>query len=510
MRHSHDPRQLELFDIFESQMSTIAYERLTKSFHAVFRHIILHLMPIPEIGENFHPILGRPTKELYSMAGLVLLKEFHNWTTADATDAYLFDIRIHYALNLSTGHVTFCERTLQRYQKLLDEDDIVRKIFDDVTQHLINELEIKIDQQRLDSTHVFSDMAKFGRTKLMGTTITKFLTQLKRHHKELYENLPEAIRSRYSKKIDVLFAEFKNDQKRRSLLRQEVAEEMYELIKTFDGNEAIENMTSFKTLLTVFDQQCELNSDVLVSVSPQNKDDDSSDKHDISNGDESTTELVVTESNDSKPEKEEPSAVTIKKSPGGDVIQNPSDLDATYDGHKGQGYQIQLTETCNPENDVQLIISAIPQTAVDSDANAIELVLDELRKKQFLPIELLADTLYGSDENSELAKQDSVSLISPVSGKQPVKPPKIITKKIKRLRLRREQQQTPEWRSKYNVRAQEEGTIGCIKRKTGMVRLRYRGARRMFSSMIFKIVGWNISRAHRSVKIQQKIAHIIS
>ena len=49
MRFHQNPQQIDLFDLFESQMSLIAYERLKKSFHAVFRHIILCLMPVPEI-----------------------------------------------------------------------------------------------------------------------------------------------------------------------------------------------------------------------------------------------------------------------------------------------------------------------------------------------------------------------------------------------------------------------------------------------------------------------------
>ena len=55
--------------------------------------------------------------------------------------------------------------------------------------------------------------------------------------------------------------------------------------------------------------------------------------------------------------------VVVMTKTGGDVIQNPSDLDATYGGHKGQGYQVQLSETCSSENDVQLITGVIPETA---------------------------------------------------------------------------------------------------------------------------------------------------
>ena len=31
----------------------------------------------------------------------------------------------------------------------------------------------------------------------------------------------------------------------------------------------------------------------------------------------------------------------MKTKTGGDCMQNPSDLDATYSGHKGPGYQVQ-------------------------------------------------------------------------------------------------------------------------------------------------------------------------
>ena len=55
--------------------------------------------------------------------------------------------------------------------------------------------------------------------------------------------------------------------------------------------------------------------------------------------------------------------VVVKAKTGGDCVQNPSDLDATYDGHKGHGYQVQIAETCSPENEVQLITGALPQTA---------------------------------------------------------------------------------------------------------------------------------------------------
>ena len=106
--------------------------------------------------------------------------------------------------------------------------------------------------------------------------------------------------------------------------------------------------------------------------------------------------------------------VSIKQKTGGKVMQNPSDPDATYDGHKGPGYQTQIAETCNPENEVQLITSAIPQTAAEADGNAFEGVLADLTAKNLLPDELLVDTHYTGDDNVQLAEKKGVELVGPV------------------------------------------------------------------------------------------------
>ncbi len=110
--------------------------------------------------------------------------------------------------------------------------------------------------------------------------------------------------------------------------------------------------------------------------------------------------------------------VAVRQHTGGDVIQNPSDEGATYSGHKGAGYQVQLAETCDPANPVQLILVALPQTAVESDAHAVAPVLEELAARGHVGhVEsILADTGYGSDENVQRAADDEVQLISPVPG----------------------------------------------------------------------------------------------
>ena len=84
-------------------------------------------------------------------------------------------------------------RTVERYQKLFREDELAAQVFHDVTTGLTEKLELDISRQRLDSTHVFTHMASFGRTKLMAVAIKRFLTQVIRHAPEQYAALPEDV-----------------------------------------------------------------------------------------------------------------------------------------------------------------------------------------------------------------------------------------------------------------------------------------------------------------------------
>jgi len=77
----------------------------------------------------------------------------------------------------------------------------------------------------LDATHVFSHTASFGRTKLMGVAIKRFLAQVKRHAPESYGALPEAFRLRYQAPHSQLFAGAKDaeaDQRSRKQAAQDL------------------------------------------------------------------------------------------------------------------------------------------------------------------------------------------------------------------------------------------------------------------------------------------------
>lgn len=261
MRKITNPKQAKLFDSFNCVLTEKTRKRLLDGWPGVYRHVILELMPVDVIGEHFDAIMGRPTKELYSIAGLLLIKEFQNMTNDEAVDAYSFHMNVQYALNLEPITHDLSVRTLERYIKLFEENDVAKITMDEITTKLIDILGIEIDKQRLDSTHIFSDMASFGKTRLMGVAIKRFFTQLINHDKEGYNSLDESLRKRYAPGVNQLFADTKKDGESRKQLRQQVAEDMHFIVKYFAGNAEHNNKKSYKAVERIFYEQCEVNEE---------------------------------------------------------------------------------------------------------------------------------------------------------------------------------------------------------------------------------------------------------
>jgi hypothetical protein len=346
-------------------------------------------MPAGKQAEHFDPTMGRPTKELYSMAGLLFIMEFRNLTHEEAADASMFSVDVQYALNLQPENQSLCRRTIERYIKLFREDDMAQAIMHDVTVELVQLLELDVSKQRLDSTHIESNMAKFGRMKLMATTIRRFLVQVKRHDEGSYNALKKSVRERYEASDQSIFDWKSLDDDGVNALRQSIAEDLAYLVERYRRNKSHNSRSTYLMLVKVFEQQCE----------------------------------VIDEK------------VVVKKKTGGDIICNPSDPDATFDGHKGSGYQVQLSETYSAENSVQLIIAALPETACESDSRAIAKLIEHFDEHGHRPETLLADTAYGSDENFMACARNSpqscfgpshdegtvnpvIELISPTSGQE--------------------------------------------------------------------------------------------
>jgi IS5 family transposase len=507
---------MALFEPASVMFSPMTIKYLSSDWPGVFRYQMLHLMPAAALGEHFDAKLGCPTKELYGMAGAIFLKEFFDLTIPQTVERYLIDAAWQYALNVNPMEASLSHATVERYLKLFAESDLANEVFHRVTSALIEALDLDVSRQRLDSTHIFSDMATFGRTRLMGVTIKRFLVQLKRHHPDLYGALDQDFLARYAPSQAKLFGDFAGS---RVALRQSVAEDLLILVSRFADDERVCGRSSYKAMAQVLAEQCDVREET----------------------------------------------VELKKKTGGDVMQNPSDPNATYDGHKGPGYQAQIAETCSAENQVQLITGVETEPAHASDQNACVPMIDQLDAHDRKPEILYADGQYGSDANVVHAAERGVDLQSPVAG-APQRNPDDLTiddfvvgettatieccpdghqpvssvhdsdkgrtrtvmaashcstcpcrnqcpvKQVRgeyviehspaehRLASRRAEQATDAFREHYAIRGGGESVNAGLKRKTGLGRLRVRGSPRVRMAVLLRCAGWNLFRALAAMK----------
>lgn len=515
MIHVKDHKQYDMFNPFE-HLGPKRLALLESSWAHLFREEILHKLPAEKLFPLYDDLKGRRTKELYTMLGIVLLQQMEDLTDEETVHQFAFSILWHYALNVtdpSDFSSYVAPRTLWTMRDNVGRLGLEQSLFDNVTGALTKLFALDPSKQRLDSVHIFSNMAHLGRIRLFVKTIRKFLVNLKRHHADLHQTLGE-VAIRYEEKNDGQFA-VKPSESSRTL--QQVGNDCFVLVERFKGHEEIASMASYKLLVRLFHEQC-----------VRQKTDDG------------TTQVVV------KPNKDVPS----------DSLQNPSDPDAGYCGHKGKGFQVQVMETYSPDKSQPNLITHVKvEAAHESDANALLPAIEEATKRELAPTELLADSLYGSDDNVEKARELGVEVVSPAMGSAPSgisvadfafsdtdemiacpqgqKPQRIKTgknggkivhfdkaicdscprqsdcpvKRVKksatisydakalRLARRRTKEKTEAFREVYRFRAGAEATMSDLDRITGIKHLRVRGMPQVRVAATLKATGLNILRA---------------
>ena len=76
---------------------------LEQGWPGVFRKFLLEELPVEQITCHFDEGMDRPTKELFAMAGTLVLQQMLDLSDEEVSQVYSFDARWHYALDLSTG-----------------------------------------------------------------------------------------------------------------------------------------------------------------------------------------------------------------------------------------------------------------------------------------------------------------------------------------------------------------------------------------------------------------------
>ncbi len=390
-----DHKQHPLFDPW-AFLSPRRRRMLDESWPGLFREHLLGELPVAQLRPFLRDGFGAPSKELYTLMGALLLQQTMDLTDHQTLDQLAFNIQWHYALNIteeSDSAKYISPKTLWHWRQILTEQHLEAVIFDRVGTKLAKVFEVSTHDQRIDSVHIKSNMRKLSRIGIFSQTIFKFLTNLKRHHQDLFAMLENQLVERYaSAKALKAFSRIKPSASAKSLLQ--VSNDLYDLIEAFKDQAAVTSRHSYKLMQRVFREHCEVSTDG------------------------AKRRVVV------KKPKEVPS----------DSLQNPSDPDAAYSGHKGQGYQVQIMESfIRNENDkpkephLNLITYVAVEKANAPDGNALMPAIKASAQRGLKPDMLLADTLYGSDQNAQDAKADGVDLVAPTKAGDNACPKSAIT-----------------------------------------------------------------------------------
>ena len=502
---------------------------LDTGWPGLFQKHLLNRLPVDLLARNFKEFRGRPTKELFTILGGQVLQQMLDLTDEEARDALLFRTDWQYALDItdpSDANLYVSDRTWRTYRQLCISEGIDTAAFGELTDTLCQAFGVDTSKQRLDSTHILSNMRTMGRVGLFVATIRKFLKKLARIRKAAYAGLaPELIERYMGKDSDGCFSRVKPSESIRTLAH--MAEDLALLVEQFLANDAIRKWPEYQLLERVLREQCTVTGSGL--------------------------EAKV--------------AVKPPREVSSDCLQNPSDPDAGYDAHKGSGYQAQLMETYQPQEKrdpktPNLITYVEAEGAHKQDTNALQPAIEDTARRECCPAQLLCDTLYGSDENVQKAQEKGVTVIAPVQGQNTPKsltlglftsdphtsfitrcpeghaPIKVRHTKKNRLcavfsretclsctrhsdcpvtvgkkaaslyynkaklrcACRRIREQTPEFNNTYRWRSGIEGTNSHLKLDTGASRLRVRGLPAVHFAITLKALGLNIMRCAQAMK----------
>jgi hypothetical protein len=514
-----DPNQLDIFDPWEF-ITPKRRQMLDADWPGLFREHILPSIPINKVTKYFNADQGRPSKELYSMLGALVLQQAFDLTDVETVQQYAFNLQWHYSLNIteeSDSAKYISPKTLWTGRNIVAQNNLEDDIFNAGTDKLAKVFNVNTGNQRIDSVHIKSNMRRLGRIGIFSESIHKFLVNLRRSHQNWFDTVDEKLIDKYLAKDSLsCFSRVKPSESRKTLV--EVSKDLFDLVEQFKRAPEVAAMYSYKLLERVLEEHCNLTED-----------------------------------------KANPVELKKPKDIPSDSLQNPSDADASYSGHKGQGYQAQVMETYCKDKDpesksLNLITYVEAEPAHNSDANALMEAIESTEQRDLKPEELAADSLYGSDENYEQAKQHEVELIAPTMGsikedKQSLShfemsdkgkitacpqghaPEKIkirkqisvgfasqdcencpklsicpvqkgkklyylrFSQKQMRLATRRVYEESRAFKEKYRWRAGVEATMSELDRRTGIKNLRVRGLKAVKYCVKLKALAINIFRA---------------
>jgi hypothetical protein len=323
-----------------------------------------------------HP--SRPNVPINWLVGLETLKAGFGWSDEELYDHFCFDLQVRYALGIhDLNESDFELRTLYYFRERLSRYhlehgvNLLTQAFEQITDQQLTTLQVKTGKQRMDSTQIASNILEMSRLQLLVEAVQR-----------MHRSLSEADQQRYAETFAPYLQghsgqyvyRIKGQEAKQAHLQQ-VGEVIYHLLQDLRPGYAQE--PAYQVLARFFADHFRLDEQ---TVSPK-----------------SNQELQT------------------------DSLQSVDDLEATY-RRKGlrdyKGYVANLSETCDPDNAVQLITKVQVAPNNTNDNTLLLEALPDLKERTGLQT-LYTDGPYAGPEVDEALEHHKVEQIQTgINGKK--------------------------------------------------------------------------------------------
>jgi len=323
--------QNSLFDTVTS-LSTARQERLATSWAGEFYHEVFCRLDETLFAPLYADIPSRPNIPVNRLVGIEILKSGYGWSDEELFDHLNFDLQVRYALGVRELESEICTlRTIYNFRRRVSQymqttgKDPFAAVFAQITDAQLAALHLDTRQQRMDSTQVGSNIRQYSRLRLVLEVLQRATRMLSAADQEQYAALLQPyVQSNAGQYCYRVTADAYTEHL--TQLGQVIAQLLSAWASTYAEDPA------YRCLARVFAEHFTL-------ADPP-----------------APTTLTV----------KTPAELSAAS------LQSPDDPEATYREKHGRGYRgyvVNVTETCTPDNPLQLItaVQVAPNTTDDQD-----------------------------------------------------------------------------------------------------------------------------------------------
>jgi len=368
-RKNEGHKQQRMFTAVD-QLPETARKHLMKSWAHVFYHEFFCRLDETVFSVLYSEKHSRPNTPINILVGFETLKSGFGLSDERLYEHFMFDLKFRYALGLRDfDEGNFELRTIYNFRSAVsayEEEygiNLIHKASEQITDEQLKQFQIKTGLQRMDSTMVQSNIRKMSRLQLLVEIIHRFYRMLSEEEQQEHGNLF----ADYVKEDSLHYCYRVNRDEIDERLVQ-VGKDLLAMLERFEKVHGDEK--AYQQAFRVFGEHFCFQQGC----------------------------IVVRES----------------KELGGSTLQSPDDEEATFrtkSRESSRGYVANLTETCDEENELQLItrMNVAPNTTDDQQVLAED--IENLKEREGID-ELYTDAGY----TGETAAQTTRSVIHPVGG----------------------------------------------------------------------------------------------